>query len=143
VADQYAARHLQRSGLDQTGWIAHFRCPHTGKPFVLDFPQSEYHGGGPARLQPREKPRRKRKPRQMRSTNVLDVDTLVWLDEVGARIKLKAEGKSIRRSEIMRAVLGALRIQDSISPSSDRKRSCGKGLRRNSAGDEIRESNKS
>jgi len=45
----------------------------------------------------------------MRSTNVLDVDLLIWLDQEGTEIKKRTGGKSVRRSEMMRAILAAVR----------------------------------
>jgi hypothetical protein len=52
-AAEYATRHLQRTGSDTSGWVLLLRCPETDLGFTLDYPQSEQHGGGPARLRPR------------------------------------------------------------------------------------------
>lgn len=53
-ADGYAHHHLNKIGADPSGWVTYLVCPQTGRRFVLDYPQGEYHGGGPARLRATE-----------------------------------------------------------------------------------------
>jgi len=50
-----------------------------------------------------------KQPKRMRSTNVLDVDVLIWLDQESTEIKRRTGGKSVRRSEMMRGILAAVR----------------------------------
>lgn len=49
-ADQYAAEHLEKVEVDATAWTKRFRCPTTGATWLMDYPESELHGGGSPRL---------------------------------------------------------------------------------------------
>lgn len=49
-AKQYAAGHLRKVAVDYETWAVTYECVSTGRAWVLDYPQSEYHGGGPPRL---------------------------------------------------------------------------------------------
>lgn len=53
--DQAAIQRLQNEKLalvqsDKSGWITLYRDAETGRFWELDYPHSERHGGGPARL---------------------------------------------------------------------------------------------
>jgi len=63
-------------------------------------------GGRPKDPDPQSAGRRRKR---MRSTNVLDVEVLIWLDQESTEIKKRTGGKSVRRSEMMRAILAAVR----------------------------------
>lgn len=49
-AKLYARRHLKKIRVDSELWTIEYECPDTGTRWVMDFPHSEYHGGGPPRL---------------------------------------------------------------------------------------------
>lgn len=49
-AREYATEHLQRLSADYETWAVTYACPTTGRRWLLDYPQSEFHGGGPPRL---------------------------------------------------------------------------------------------
>ena len=49
-ARQYAAEHLTKTGHDYKSWAVAYECEATGRTWILDYPDSEYHGGGPPRL---------------------------------------------------------------------------------------------
>jgi hypothetical protein len=49
-AQEYARQHLTKISVDGTMWEIHYTCSHTGIQWIMDFPQSEAHGGGPPRL---------------------------------------------------------------------------------------------
>ncbi|GLI28281.1 hypothetical protein ARHIZOSPH14_25230 [Agromyces rhizosphaerae] len=49
-ARHYATEHLQRLAVDNETWSVTYECPGTGRKWLLDYPHSEYHGGGPPRL---------------------------------------------------------------------------------------------
>jgi hypothetical protein len=50
AADDYAAQHLSKIWVDEVAWRKGFVCPESGQLWVMDFPDSELHGGGPPRL---------------------------------------------------------------------------------------------
>jgi hypothetical protein len=43
-------QHLVEIRHDGRSWETEYECPDTKVPWLLDYPQSEAHGGGPARL---------------------------------------------------------------------------------------------
>ena len=49
-ATEYAEAHLVRIRTDSSGWVSEFECPLTGYRWVKDYPCSNLHGGGNARL---------------------------------------------------------------------------------------------
>ena len=49
-ADDYAEEHLKKIGSNSITWEVEYVCPIIGKKWILDYPQSECHGGGPPRL---------------------------------------------------------------------------------------------
>jgi len=49
-AGQYAREHLERLEVDVVNWTERYRCPDTGRRWLLDAPWSGLHGGGPPRL---------------------------------------------------------------------------------------------
>ena len=49
-AKGYADRHLEETGRQADGWEILYAWSATGAEWVMDFPLSEEHGGGPARL---------------------------------------------------------------------------------------------
>lgn len=49
-AISYAKEHLQEVRIDPVAWQTEYVCPDTGKRWLLDYPHSEAHGGGPPRL---------------------------------------------------------------------------------------------
>ncbi|MBV6396582.1 MAG: hypothetical protein HFACDABA_02182 [Anaerolineales bacterium] len=49
-AQDYAKRHLRKVRVDGQTWEIEFECVNTSIKFIMDFPQSEAHGGGPPRL---------------------------------------------------------------------------------------------
>lgn len=49
-ADQYARDHLEEVAVDAVNWTVRYRCPVTGRLWLLDAPNSDLHGGGPSRL---------------------------------------------------------------------------------------------
>jgi hypothetical protein len=46
----YADDHLEKVAVDVRAWTASYRCPNTGRRWLLDYPESELQGGGPPRL---------------------------------------------------------------------------------------------
>ena len=52
AAKQYADEHLTELKTDAVNWTVEYVCPETRRTFLLDYPQSELHGGGPPRLTP-------------------------------------------------------------------------------------------
>jgi hypothetical protein len=51
-AAAYAAEHLQETTVDSGNWTRSLVCPETGERFLMDYPESGAHGGGPPRLRP-------------------------------------------------------------------------------------------
>ncbi|WP_145362495.1 Imm27 family immunity protein [Stratiformator vulcanicus] len=49
-ARTYADLHLKSISVDTNLWLEHYQCPSTGILFTMDYPESDYHGGGPPRL---------------------------------------------------------------------------------------------
>jgi hypothetical protein len=49
-AHQYAREHLEEVEVDAKQWSVMYRCPVTGRSWLLDYARSEYHGGGAPRL---------------------------------------------------------------------------------------------
>lgn len=49
-AHEYAGEHLEKGEVDNRQWSVMYRCPQTGRLWLLDYPHSEYHGGGAPRL---------------------------------------------------------------------------------------------
>jgi hypothetical protein len=49
-AKEYSVKHLQKIKSNKETWEVEYVCPVTGKNWLLDYPHSEYHGGGPPRL---------------------------------------------------------------------------------------------
>jgi hypothetical protein len=49
-AKNYAGQHLTEVFVNGKTWEIEYKCPDTGARWLMDFPQSEYHGGGPPRL---------------------------------------------------------------------------------------------
>jgi hypothetical protein len=49
-AAEYADKHLRRVRTDPSGWESEYVCQVTGHRWIKDYPQSEAHGGGWARL---------------------------------------------------------------------------------------------
>ncbi len=49
-AREYATEHLQQVSVDYETWSVTYECPLTGRRWLLEYPHSEYHGGGPPRL---------------------------------------------------------------------------------------------
>jgi hypothetical protein len=49
-AEHYARQHLEEVATDPVNWTVRYRCPVTGRFWLLDSPHSELHGGGPPRL---------------------------------------------------------------------------------------------
>jgi hypothetical protein len=45
-----ALPHLERAGVDESGWEALFVCPLSGRFWLEDYPRSAEQGGGPMRL---------------------------------------------------------------------------------------------
>jgi hypothetical protein len=51
AADEKVAQ-LRRTGHDASGWESYYVDEVTGAPWLLDYPDSAYHGGGSPRLRP-------------------------------------------------------------------------------------------
>jgi hypothetical protein len=49
-AYSYVEGHLHKVQVSLGGWQIEYICPNTGKRWLLDYPYSEAHGGGPPRL---------------------------------------------------------------------------------------------
>ena len=49
-AHEYAREHLEKGEVDDQQWLVKYRCPETRRSWLLDYPDSGYHGGGPPRL---------------------------------------------------------------------------------------------
>jgi hypothetical protein len=49
-ASDYAESHVQVAKIDSVAWTTEYVCPDTGIHWLLDYPSSEQHGGGPPRL---------------------------------------------------------------------------------------------
>jgi hypothetical protein len=49
-AIEFAAKHLKKVKVDQSGWITEYVHPETGEKWELDYPNSEEQGGGMPRL---------------------------------------------------------------------------------------------
>ena len=49
-AHEYAREHLEKGEVDDQQWSVVYRCPQTGRVWLLDYPHSDYHGGGAPRL---------------------------------------------------------------------------------------------
>ena len=47
----YCSKHLQKVSVDGEKWEITYICPITNIQWIKDYPHSEYHGGGPPRLQ--------------------------------------------------------------------------------------------
>jgi hypothetical protein len=46
----YADEHLEEVSTDPVAWTVIYRCPVTGRVWLLDYPDSQLQGGGPPRL---------------------------------------------------------------------------------------------
>jgi hypothetical protein len=46
----YAEEHLEKMSVDPVAWTTTYRCPETGRTWLLDHPHGELQGGGPPRL---------------------------------------------------------------------------------------------
>jgi hypothetical protein len=46
----YAELHLVEIFVNGRTWEIEYKCPDTGVRWLLDYPHSEYHGGGSPRL---------------------------------------------------------------------------------------------
>lgn len=53
-AKQYASEHLVQEAVNEAEWTIEYRCPESGRLWVLDYPDAEYHGGGSPQLRPRQ-----------------------------------------------------------------------------------------
>jgi hypothetical protein len=49
-AKLYAQHHLKKVRVDGNLWQIEYECLDTGVRWILDYPHSEYHGGGSPRL---------------------------------------------------------------------------------------------
>ncbi len=49
-AQEYAQRNLVKVRVDKDGWEIEYVDPITGERWLMDYPQSDAHGGGPPRL---------------------------------------------------------------------------------------------
>ncbi len=49
-AREYADGHLEKLEVDTAQWTVRYVCPQTGRPWLMDYPHSEYHGGGSPHL---------------------------------------------------------------------------------------------
>ena len=49
-AKKYAQNHLIKIRVDGETWQIEYKCPDTSLLWIMDFPFSESHGGGPPRL---------------------------------------------------------------------------------------------
>jgi hypothetical protein len=49
-AKSYVKGHLRKVRVSAGGWEIEYICPITGKRWLLDYPHSYRHGGGPPRL---------------------------------------------------------------------------------------------
>ena len=49
-AREYADGHLAKTDVDVVNWLVRYACPVTKRTWIMDYPQAEYHGGGPPRL---------------------------------------------------------------------------------------------
>ena len=47
---EYAERYLSKLRVTSGGWEIEYEDPRTGEHWVLDYPNSGYHGGGLPRL---------------------------------------------------------------------------------------------
>lgn len=50
AAQDYARGHLQQISVDTVGWTTTYCCPESGHQWLMDYPHSEVHGGGPPKL---------------------------------------------------------------------------------------------
>jgi hypothetical protein len=50
AASDYAESHLKVVKIDSVAWTTEYVCPDTGTRWLLDYPDSELHGGGSPRL---------------------------------------------------------------------------------------------
>ncbi|MCH7480809.1 MAG: hypothetical protein IIC79_05390 [Chloroflexi bacterium] len=49
-AQKYSSEHLQELNSDPISWETEFVCLKTGVLWIMDYPNSGRHGGGPPRL---------------------------------------------------------------------------------------------
>lgn len=49
-ARAYADDHLEQVDVDPVTWTVEYRDRRNGSRWLMDYPQSELHGGGPPRL---------------------------------------------------------------------------------------------
>ena len=49
-AIEYADRHLRKVRTDPQTWTVEYEDPATGERWIMDYPDSGYHGGGSPRL---------------------------------------------------------------------------------------------
>ena len=49
-AERYRNEHLERVRVDHEKWEVEYIDEKTGEKWIMDYPHSEYHGGGPPRL---------------------------------------------------------------------------------------------
>ena len=47
---QTKTKKLTKTGTDETGWVTTFKDLITGETWILDYPDSDHHGGGSPRL---------------------------------------------------------------------------------------------
>lgn len=50
LRDPTSAEHLREVSVDCEAWTVVYQCDKTGRKWILDYPRSEYHGGGTPRL---------------------------------------------------------------------------------------------
>lgn len=49
-AQHYAREHLKELDNDSAQWTTQYECEDTGEIWIMDYPESERHGGGSPRL---------------------------------------------------------------------------------------------
>ncbi len=49
-ADDYARLHLTRAWTNAAAWLKGYQCPQTHTVWVMSYPESHLHGGGPPEL---------------------------------------------------------------------------------------------
>jgi hypothetical protein len=49
-AYDFAQQHLEKLSVDSTSWEIEYRDSLSGEKWIMDYPHSEYHGGGSPRL---------------------------------------------------------------------------------------------
>ena len=49
-ADYYARQHLTKAWVNSAAWLKGYQCPLTQTLWVMSYPQSHLHGGGPPEM---------------------------------------------------------------------------------------------